>query len=77
MAVICDEDVFGFELPVNDAVTVEDFDSVNYLSDEVSDDVLTELDLLFLQVKIYVALVQVLHYDVNFVLVLECLTNRY
>jgi hypothetical protein len=75
MPVICNKDILGFKLSINDAITVENFDSINNFSDDISDDVLAELDLFLFQVKVNVALAQILHDDVDFVLVLERFPN--
>ena len=75
MPIISNKNILGFELSIDDPITVKNFHTINDLGNKVSDNVFAELDLFLFQVKIYVALVQVLHNYVYFVLVLECFTN--
>lgn len=75
MSVICYKDILRFKLSINDAITVENFDSINDFSNDISDDVLAKLDLFLFQVKVNVALAQILHDDVDFVFVLERFPN--
>lgn len=54
---------------------MQDFNTVYDFSYEIPDEVLIEPDLLFFEVEINVSFTEVLHNDVNFVLVLESFPN--
>lgn len=77
MPVIGDQYVLRLEFPVDYPVAVQDPNSEDYLRYQLTDDLLAELYLFLLQVKIYVPLVHVLHYYIYFVLVLERLPYRH
>jgi hypothetical protein len=63
--------ILRLELSVDDSVVMQNPDSLHNLGDKVSYDFLVEFDLALLQVKVNIALAQVLHYYVNLVLILE------
>ena len=71
MSVVGNQDVLGFEFPVDDALVMENFDANNNLGKQVSDDIFLKNVLFSTQVVVDVSLRMVFHHNVDLGFVLE------
>lgn len=77
MAIISDEKVLGFEFPIHNSLCMQYLKSHDDFSGEAENIFLLEHNLLLFEVKVYVTPGQVLHHNVDHVLVLEGLLDMH
>ncbi len=75
MSLLGKQDIFGFELSIDNTMLVQEANRHNNLSHDVSDEGFREKDVWLFGVEVEIAFGQILHDDVDVILVLEDLED--
>lgn len=75
MPIIRHQYILRLELPIYNPIAMQHFHSIYNLCYQLPNHILIELHLLLLQIEIYIPLTEILHNDIDFVLILESLAD--
>ena len=77
MSILSDKYVFGFKFTIYNTILVKYLNTIENFRNKTFNNSLIENNLLLLEIEVNIALVQILHDDVDFVLVLKGFSYRY
>jgi hypothetical protein len=75
MSILSDKYVFGFKFTIYNTILVKHLNTIENFCNKTFNNSLIENNLLLLEIEVNIALVQILHDDVDFVLVLKGFSN--